>query len=81
MVSRRILCSINWNSANNGFSGKREQISCFDLNQLSIFVINNYFNIRAIFKQHLPAVSARRDNAIQMFFMNSNDCVKFPFSI
>ena len=60
---------------------ERQQIARSNLNKVSVFIIDNHFNVRTIFKQHLSTVSTRRNNAVKMLLVNSDDCIEFSLSI
>ena len=59
---------------------RAKQVFGGDFYQITIFIIYNHFNIRRIFKQHLTAVPAGRNDAVQVFFMHRNNGIKLPFS-
>lgn len=66
-------------SAYHGLPGEGEEIPGGNLDEAAGFIVDDDLDIRAIFKEHLPAVAAGRNNAIQVLFMNSHDGIKFSF--
>ena len=49
-VLYRHFGSANGNSADHRLPSERQQISRLDLDKISVFIIDNYFNVRAILK-------------------------------
>ena len=66
--------------ANNRLPCKGQQVIGGNFYQITIFIIYNHFNIRRIFKQHLTAVPAGRNDAVQVLFVHRNNGIKLPFS-
>ena len=60
--------------------GEGEKIPGADLDQLTLFIIDDHFDVRAVLKKHLPAVAARGEHAVVCLFVNGHNGVKFPFS-
>ena len=75
------MFQVNQNLADYRFPSEWQQISRLDLDKVSAFIIHNNFNFRTILKQHLSAISARRYDTVMMLLVNSNNCIKFPFSV
>ena len=50
--------------ANDRLPGKGQQIPRLNLDQISVFVIDNHVYIRTIRNQHLSAIPTRRDHTV-----------------
>ena len=63
---------------NYRFPSKGEKIPGRYFDEVSFFVIYDDLNIRAVFKEHLPAVSAGRHDSVKGLFVGGHNGIKFP---